>query len=53
MVTITPAVRRVNDDVPGLLTPLVEQSLREHRLAPLFETGSLPHPSFTEPRALL
>jgi len=30
MVNIASAVHRVKDDLPGLLTPLVEQALREH-----------------------
>jgi hypothetical protein len=30
MVNIASAVRRVKDDLPGLLTPIVEQALREH-----------------------
>ena len=30
MVNITSAVRRVKDDLPQLLTPIVEQALREH-----------------------
>ena len=31
MVNIASAVHRVKEDLPGLLTPLVEQALREHR----------------------